>query len=104
MLSWLGLTDVEDYFYLQHRTGQTFNFTGYSNPEFDALVDEGRTIEDFDERYAVYEQANQILVDDAPYIYMYAKSEVKAWSPRVQGFAVRSDSAVNFWTVWLAAE
>ena len=104
MLSWLGLTDVEDYFYLQHRTGQTFNFTGYSNPEFDALVDEGRTIEDFDERYAVYEQANQILVDDAPYIYMYAKSEVKAWSPRVQGFTVRSDSAVNFWTVWLAAE
>lgn len=101
MLSWLGLTDVEDYFYLQHRTGQTFNFTGYSNSEFDALVDEGRTISDFDERYAIYEQANQILVDDAPYIYMYAKSEVKAWSPIVQGFAVRPDSAVNFWTVWL---
>ncbi|MBZ0293173.1 MAG: hypothetical protein K8L99_11465, partial [Anaerolineae bacterium] len=30
MLSWLALTDAEDYFYLQHRTGQTFNFTGYS--------------------------------------------------------------------------
>ncbi len=101
MLSWLGLTDVEDYFYLQHRTGQTFNFTGYSNEEFDALVDEGRTIEDFDARYAVYEQANKILVDEAPYIYMYAKSEVKAWSPSVKGFTVRPDSAVNFWTVWL---
>jgi peptide/nickel transport system substrate-binding protein len=101
MLSWLGLTDAEDYFYLQHRTGQTFNFTGFSNEEFDRLVDEGRTISDFDERYAVYEQANQILVDEAPYVYMYAKSEVKAWSPAVQGFTVRPDSAVNFWTVWL---
>ncbi len=102
MLSWLGLTDVEDYFYLQHRTGQVFNATGYSNEEFDALVDEGRTIDDFDERYEIYERANQILVDDAPYIFMYVKQEVKAWSPAVHGFSVRPDSAVNFWTVWLS--
>ena len=101
MLSWLGLTDVEDYFFLQHRTGNAFNFTGYSNPEFDALVDEGRTIDDFDARYAVYEQANQILVDDAPYIFMYVKQEVKAFAPYVQGFVTRPDSANNFWTVWL---
>lgn len=101
MLSWLGLTDVEDYFYLQHRTGNAFNFTGYSNPEFDALVDEGRTIDDFDERYAVYEQANQILVDEAPYIFMYVKQEVKAYAPHVHGFVTRPDSANNFWTVWL---
>jgi peptide/nickel transport system substrate-binding protein len=102
MWSWLGLTDATDYFYLQHRTGQPFNATGYSNPEFDALVDEGLTVGDFDERYAIYEQANQILVDDAPYIYMYAKAEVKAWDPMVNGFTVRPDSAVNFWTVWLS--
>lgn len=101
MLSWLGLTDAEDYFYLQHRTGQTFNFTGYSNPEFDALVDEGRTVDDFDMRYGIYEQANRILVDDAPYIYMYVKQEVKAYSPAVQGYVTRPDSANNFWTVWL---
>ncbi|MAS34791.1 MAG: ABC transporter substrate-binding protein [Anaerolineaceae bacterium] len=101
MLSWIGLTDVEDYYYLQHRTGQSFNFTGYSNEAFDALVDEGRTIDDFDERYAVYEQANQMLVDDAPYIYMYVKREVKAYAPYVHGYVTRSDSANNFWTVWL---
>ncbi len=101
MLSWLGLTDVEDYFYLQHRTGNTFNFTGFSDERFDELVDQGRTVEDFDERYAIYEEANQILVDAAPYIYMYAKSEVKAYAPHVQGFTTRPDSAVNFWTVWL---
>ena len=101
MWSWLGLTDAEDYFYLQHRTDQSFNFTGYSNEEFDALVDEGRTLSSFDERYEVYQQANEILVDDAPYIYMYAKQEVKAWSPAVNGFTVRPDSSVNFWTVWL---
>ena len=101
MLSWIGLTDVEDYFYLQHRTGNAFNFTGFSNPQFDELVDQGRTIDNFDERYAVYQQANKILVDEAPYIFMYVKQEVKAYAPYVKGFVTRSDSAVNFWTVWL---
>jgi peptide/nickel transport system substrate-binding protein len=104
MWSWLGLTDAEDYYYLQHRTGQGFNFTGFSDADFDALVDAGRGVADFDERYAIYEQANQILVDAAPYVYMYAKSEVKAWNPVLQGYTVRSDSANNFWTVWLASE
>ena len=99
MWSWLGLTDAQDYFFLQHRTGQGFNFTGFSNEAFDALVDEGRTLVDFDERYEVYRQANEILVDEAPYIFLYAKQEVKAWSPVVEGYVVRPDSANNFWTV-----
>lgn len=101
MLSWLGLTDVEDYYYLQHRTGNVYNFTGFSNERFDELVDMGRTIDDVEERYAVYEEANQILVDEAPYVFMYAKAEVKAYAPTVKGFSARPDSAVNFWTVWL---
>ncbi|MGD2050050.1 MAG: ABC transporter substrate-binding protein, partial [Chloroflexota bacterium] len=65
--NWNGLIDADQYYYLQHRTDQVFNFTGYSNPEFDELVEEGRSISDFDERYEIYEEANQILVDDAPY-------------------------------------
>ncbi len=102
MWSWLGLTDAEDYFFLQHRTDQVFNFTGFSDERFDELVDAGRTIADFDERYATYEEANQILVDAAPYIYLYAKAEVKAWATNVNGAAARPDSAVNFWSVWLS--
>ena len=42
-----------------------------------------------------------MLVDDAPYIFMYVKQEVKAYASYVMGFSTRSDSAVNFWTVWL---
>ncbi|MCB0130717.1 MAG: hypothetical protein KDD78_07705 [Caldilineaceae bacterium] len=102
LCSWNGLIDADQYYYLQQRTGQVFNFTGYSNPDFDVLVDEGRSMSDFDARYQIYEQANQILVDDAPYVYMYNKKEIRAYSPAVQGFTVRPDQANNFWTVWLA--
>jgi peptide/nickel transport system substrate-binding protein len=99
--NWNGLIDADQYYYLQHRSDQVFNFTGYSNPEFDQLVDEGRSISDFDARYKIYEQANKILVDDAPYIYMYNKLEIRAYNPKVKGFVVRSDQANNFWPVWL---
>ncbi|WP_119070859.1 ABC transporter substrate-binding protein [Aggregatilinea lenta] len=99
--NWNGLIDADQYYYLQHHTGLYFNFTGYSNPEFDDLVDEGRSLSEFDERYGIYEQANQILVDDAPYVYMYNKLEIRAYRDYVKGFAVRPDQANNFWTVWL---
>ena len=99
--NWNGLIDADQYYYLQHHTGEVFNFTGYSDEEFDQLVEEGRSISDFEERYPIYEEANQILVDDAPYIYMYNKREIRAYAPEVQGFVVRPDQANNFWTVWL---
>lgn len=99
--SWNGLIDAENYYYLQHRTGLVFNFTGYSNPDFDALVDEGRSVSDFETRYGIYEEANQILVDEAPYVFMYNKLEIRAYGNNVNGFVVRSDQANNFWNVWL---
>jgi peptide/nickel transport system substrate-binding protein len=98
---WLGLTDADSYFYLQHRTGEVFNFTGYSNPEFDKLVDEGRSISDFDKRFAVYKQANKILVDDAPYIYFYSPKNIRAFKPFVKGYVTRPDNLNNLWNVWL---
>ena len=91
--SWNGLVDVEHYFYLQHRTDEVFNFTGYSDPDFDALVDQGRQIADFDERYAIYAEANRILVDAVPYVYFYNPAFVRAMSPRVEGYVLRSDNA-----------
>jgi peptide/nickel transport system substrate-binding protein len=100
--SWNALKDADQYFYLQHRTGLVFNFTGFSNPEFDELVDQGRAVSDFETRYDIYEQANQILVDEAPYVFMYNKLEIRAYDSSVNGFVVRSDQANNFWTVWLS--
>jgi peptide/nickel transport system substrate-binding protein len=99
--NWNGLIDADQYYYLQHKSDQVFNFTGYDNPEFDEMVTEARSISDFDQRYQIYEELNQTLVDDAPYIYMYNKLEARAYNPKVKGFVTRSDQANNFWTVWL---
>ena len=99
--SWNGLVDPDDFYYAQHRTGEVFNFTGYSNPTVDSLLDEARLVTDFDERKAIYAQVNQAIVDDAPYIYLYNELWTHGYRPYVRGFGARSDQAVRFVETWL---
>ena len=43
------------------------------------------------ERKAIYEQVQQILIDDMPYIYLMTQGLVNAWQPYVKGYDVRPD-------------
>jgi len=44
---------------------------GYRNPKLDALLDQAMTTVDADKRSQAYIDAQQILADDLPYIYIY---------------------------------
>lgn len=99
--SWNGLVDPDDFFYAQHRTGEVFNFTGYSNPTVDELLDEARVLGTFEERYPLYEQVNRHIVDDAAYIYFYNPLQIHAYGPHVHGFQTRADQSVRFHETWL---
>lgn len=99
--SWNALIDPDDFYYAQHKTGEVFNFTGYSNPTVDELLVRGRRTEGFAERYAVYEQVNREIVNDAPYIYLYNPGNVQAYAPDVQGYQARGDQAIRFVSTWL---
>ena len=60
----------------------------YSNPEFDRLVEQARVELDERKRLALYAQAQQLLYDDAPALFMYALTDVYGidnrvlWEPR----------------------
>lgn len=99
--SWNALIDPDDFYYAQHKTGEVFNFTGYSNPTVDELLVRGRRTEGFAERYAVYEQVNREIVNDAPYIYLYNPGNVQAYRPVVEGYQARGDQAIRFVSTWL---
>jgi len=58
-----------DQYYLWHSTQQT-NFTGYRNPHVDKLLEDGRSIVDQKERKSMYQDFQQILVDDSPAIFL----------------------------------
>lgn len=99
--SWNGNVDPDDFFYAQHKTGEVFNFTGYSNPTVDELLEEGRQTSDPEERRGIYEQINRTVVDDAPYIYLYNPLEINVYRPYVEGYEARADQAIRFTETYL---
>ncbi len=64
------------------------NDEGYNNPEYDRLIAEAGAELDFDASIALYNQAQQILVDDAPAVFTrwrVSNYEVRPWVTGVQG-------------------
>lgn len=68
--------------------GSGFNYISYSNPEFDALLDEADSLAgcDPDERNALYAQAQQMLFDDQVYVFLYYGNTMVAAQSSVENF------------------
>ncbi|MDJ0499063.1 MAG: ABC transporter substrate-binding protein [Acidimicrobiia bacterium] len=96
MLSWIGNIDPDDFYYAQHHSTGGFNFQGYANAEVDRLLDEARVETDQAARKALYDQAAQLIVDEASYIYLYNPDNINAWRDEVGGYATRGDNAIRF--------
>src|SRR5690606_31745978 len=96
MLSWIGNIDPDDFYYAQHHSEGGFNFQGSSNPEADDLLDQPRVETDQEARKALYDQAVEIIVDEASYIYLYKPENIGAWTTALDGYHVRGDNAVRF--------
>ena len=63
-------------------TNQPDNYVGYSNPEFDSLLQQAASVQDTDTRVLLYAQANQMLMDDAvvlPFFYDRSYMLVRPW-------------------------
>ncbi|MHB8731067.1 MAG: ABC transporter substrate-binding protein [bacterium] len=67
------------------------NVGRYHNPKYDALLEEGHRVTDPARRAAIYAQANRILHDDAPWIFINNLNQVKAIRSSVQGFQLATE-------------
>jgi len=65
---------------------RTNNNSRHHNPEYDRLMVQGRQVADQARRAQIYEQANKILHDDAPWIFMNHTNQVRAARATVRGF------------------
>ncbi len=59
------------------------NGVGYSSPEFDRLCDQADVESDVPKRMALYAQAEQIAVNDAPWVPIYYQRDLELIKPRV---------------------
>jgi peptide/nickel transport system substrate-binding protein len=80
-------------------TGVPGNCSGYANPEFDALVDQARSTFDDAERTALWRQAEEIAMEDAPMIPFGYDRYFYLVKPYVKGFECNYHGPVWFQNV-----
>lgn len=77
------------------------NFSCFSNERVDELVKMGETTADPAERQTIYDEAQQIVYDEAPAVFLILPEEAEAATARVQNWEPASDSRVNLHDVCL---
>jgi peptide/nickel transport system substrate-binding protein len=90
MLGWVAVTGDADYglYSLFHSTqfGDAGNRTFWANPEVDRLLDLGRTAQDFNERARAYARAQEIIFEEAPWVFLAFRDDLNATRSWVNGF------------------
>lgn len=90
-----SILDPADIMTPKLRTADRGNYTGYSNPKVDALIDRMNTsIEPEVRRQAAYE-AQELIFGDAPMVFEYVAQDIYAKNRRLQGWEPIPDSRIN---------
>jgi peptide/nickel transport system substrate-binding protein len=87
---WPSLSTPYDYMFSCFATGAQgtagYNWGYYSNPELDTLLEDGTTEPDETTRMAIYAAAQDLLVEDAPALFVYEKDYRLPMRDTVEGF------------------
>jgi ABC-type oligopeptide transport system substrate-binding subunit len=94
--------DPQNFLEVLFSTGSEFNVAGYSNPEFDRLVEQAGIEIDPAERIALYQQAEKLLLEDygiSPISHDVTDVLVR---PRLQGYVLAP--IVDYYMPWLSLQ
>jgi len=83
-------------YYCLHSDGVA-NFSRYSNPEVDILIEDGFFEEDPEKRLEMTGEIQRIVLENAAYVNLYSQEQVFAVSLDVSGFAAHLDGHPRFW-------
>ncbi len=98
----VGHFEAKWHTYIEGESYGRGNFMCYGNDRVDELIKLGETTADADERRAIYDEAQDIVYEEAPAVFLILPEEAEAASERVQNWEPASDSRVNLHDVCLA--
>jgi len=102
IIGWIGAIDPDDWMYSRFHTGEKWNTTCYSNTEVDKLLEQGRATTDQATRKKLYNQADQMIVSDAPFVFFYLYDQYEALRDYVKGYAHMANNSKNtFKKTWI---
>ncbi|MGD9535842.1 MAG: ABC transporter substrate-binding protein [Alphaproteobacteria bacterium] len=72
------------------------NYGNWANQEFDELIDRGRTVIDPAEREKIYSRAQEIVMDECPWLFMAYTNFTLAHRADVQGWTYYTSNNLRF--------
>lgn len=108
----IALDPDQDYFDSYHTEplgeveGRLRNYSGYSNPRADKLLEEGRKILDPQKRYKIYKEFIELIHQEIPVLYLFVSPNLYVYRDYLKGLAMKGqgryfsgDSGIPF--AWL---
>ncbi|MFC3326103.1 ABC transporter substrate-binding protein [Mesorhizobium cantuariense] len=86
---------------LAYRSGAAWNETGWSNPEFDKILDSAVTVPDPQKRQALMQDIETLLQDSGVIIQPYWTSLFSHSTKKVRGYSAHPTSEIELSKVWL---
>lgn len=90
-----GALDPTGIFVPTLKTKDRGNSSGYSNKQVDDLLNAAETEIDLEKRADMYNKAEQIVANEAPWIFLWVPQDIYATTNRVSGWEPGSDSRIN---------
>ena len=92
--------DMYDIWHSSKTMQGEFNFVGYSNPEVDRLLLEGRRQFDQAERKKIYQRIHEILYEEQPYLFLYVPLSLPIIHDRFKGIEVGASGIGHNFIKW----
>ncbi|MDR1745604.1 MAG: peptide-binding protein [Planctomycetota bacterium] len=106
-LGWIGGVEGDPY-QIWHSSGAnreaSSNHVGYSSPEADRLIEEGRRTVDKRDRYEIYHRLHEIIAADQPYTFLVAGTATIAQSKRYRNAIVYKGGEMSTLLQWAPAD
>ncbi|HNX76213.1 MAG TPA: ABC transporter substrate-binding protein [Candidatus Rifleibacterium sp.] len=85
--------------------GVGYNFSGFNIPEVDAFLDKARFETEMNSRVELYRQAEKLIVEEAPWVFMYFYTIHVLYQPQVRGLVLSpmGESLMQYRQIWFTS-
>ncbi len=102
VVTWVAdYPDPENFLDVLFHTGSPRNYSNYSNPKVDALLDQANVEQNAAKRTDLYRQAQQQILDDVAIIPIYHGTDYALVKPSVKGLSITAMGILRLETVWI---
>lgn len=82
-------------FYSKNFSPEGFNYTHYKNPDFDKLLEKANSEQNNSIKISMYQQMDQMIIDDAPIIPLYYDQIIRLVKPNISNLSTNPMNLLN---------